>query len=828
MGKIISGIKNYSHLLIEHSFLKRAEMTGTETYEQKLLDARIYKPLIVMPLNLSCSGLSSLAAGIFQLAFLILCFGSSNAYAEMNPNDSTVKFEPTSKQKELMKVQRMLFAITQLTGTVMQDAIRSGKQVTKPASDDTRTSEENLVKLKEVVIVAKGPGVSLIGEAQSASEGVIGQERIKNRALSRTAEIVEFIPGMIATQHSGDGKANQYFLRGFNLDHGTDFATYVDGVPINLTSHAHGQGYMDLNGLIPEMIDNIKYGKGPYYADQGDFSSVGHAKMTTLNSLPQGFAKFTGGSFNFYRGMAANSNRIGNGNLLYAVDVNTYDGPWALSGDSVKTNGMLKYSLDKGDWGMSIGAKMYHANWRPTNQIPLSAVNSGLINRFGNIDPTDNGKTNRYTLDGNWWQNGKDFRRESSFYLVKYDIDLTSNFSGYLNSVANNVQLPGGGTPSDQMNQAESRIYFGGKAEQNWFSKIASFDMTNTMGVQVRNDFNHVFLNNTNRGTVYNNVSNDHVTVTSFGVYLQNQTHWLPKLRTVAGLRGDVFNFDVQSIAAPQNSGTKTDSLVSPKLSIVLGPWNNSEFYINAGEGYHSNDARGVTATINNNPLGGNNFAPQLAAPGLVRTKGAEVGFRTEAIKGLNSTLALWYLHSDSELVFRGDSGTTEATGPSTRYGIEWANFYKPTKFLTLDGDFSLTHARYDNAELNQASISSNQAYGFHIPNAIGRTLSAGATLNLPRNLFATIRLRHFGNVSVDTNNPVAPYSTTTVNLSTGYELIRKFKIQFDILNLLGSRNNDIAYYYGYQTSLVATPKDGLVFHPIEPRMLRASLMYQF
>lgn len=781
-----------------------------------------------MPSNLSCSGLSTLAAGIFQLAFLIIFFGSSNTYAEMNPNESTVKSEPTSKQKDLMTVQRMPFAITQLTDTVVKDAIRSGKQVTKPASNDARTSEENLVNLKEMVIVGKGPGVSLIGETQSASEGVIGQERIKNRALSRVGEIVELIPGMIATQHSGDGKANQYFLRGFNLDHGTDFATFVDGVPINLPSHAHGQGYMDLNGLIPEMIDNIKYGKGPYYADQGDFSAAGHAKMTTLNSLPQGFAKFTGGSFNFYRGMAANSNRIGNGNLLYAVDVNTYDGPWALSGDSLKTNGMIKYSLDKGDWGMSIGAKMYHANWRPTNQIPVFAVNSGLINRFGNIDPTDNGKTNRYTLDGNWWQNGKDYRRESSFYLVKYDIDLTSNFSGYLNSVANNVHLPGGGTPSDQINQTESRIYFGGKAEQSWFSKIASFDMTNTMGVQVRNDFNHVFLNNSNRGTVYNNVSNDHVTVTSFGVYLQNQTHWLPKLRTIAGLRGDVFNFDVQSIAVPQNSGTKTDSLVSPKLSIVLGPWNNSEIYLNAGEGYHSNDARGVTATVNNNPMGGNNFTPQLAAPGLVRAKGAEVGFRTDAIKGLNSTLALWYLHSDSELIFRGDSGTTEATGPSTRYGVEWANFYKPTKFLTLDGDFSLTHARYDHAELNQASISSNQAYGFHIPNAIGRTLSAGATLNLPRNLFATIRLRHFGNVTVDTNNPVAPYSTTTVNLSTGYELIRKFKIQFDILNLLGSRNNDIAYYYGYQTSLAATPKDGLVFHPIEPRMLRASLMYQF
>lgn len=810
MDKMISGITDFSHLQVGHSF--------------RILDcfsSLIPRLLIDISSHLSWSRMGFLAAGIYQLVFWIIFFACSNAYAEMNTNDGTVKSEPTLKQKNLIKSQRAPLTTAQLTGTVKQDAIRSGGEPIKPTPDNTKNtkaSEENLVKLKEMVIVGRGPGVSLIGETQSASEGVIGQERIKNRALSRVSEIVEFIPGMIATQHSGDGKANQYFLRGFNLDHGTDFATFVDGVPINLPSHAHGQGYMDLNGLIPEMIDNIKYGKGPYYADQGDFSAAGHAKMTTLNSLPQGFAKFTGGSFNFYRGLAANSNKIGYGDLLYAVDVNTYDGPWALSGDSLKTNGMLKYSLDKGDWGLSIGAKMYHANWRPTNQIPLFAVNSGLINRFGNIDPTDNGNTNRYTLDGNWWQNGKDYRRESSFYLVKYDIDLTSNFSGY----ANQNFLPDGVTSaSDQINQTESRIYFGGKAEQSWFNKVASFDMTNTMGIQVRNDFNHVFLNNSNRGTVYNNVSNDRVTVTSLGVYLQNQTHWLPKLKTIAGLRGDVFNFDVQSIAVPQNSGSKTDSLVSPKLSIVLGPWNNSEIYLNAGQGYHSNDARGVIATINNGQ-------PQMAAPGLVRAKGAEVGFRTDAIKGLSSTLALWYLHLDSELVFRGDSGTTEATGSSTRYGIEWANFYKPTKWLTLDGDLSLTHARYDHAELNQASELANRAYGFHIPNAIGRTLSVGATLTLPRNLFATIRLRHFGNVTVDTNNPVSPYSTTTVNLSTGYELIKKFKVQFDILNLLGARNNDIAYYYGYQTSLAATPKDGLVFHPIEPRMLRASLTYQF
>jgi hypothetical protein len=772
-------------------------------------------------------GVGLLTARLFLFA-LPLFFGSGHAYAEQAVDAATVKPEASSNHKKSVKVPDIAFSTVQLADTVTQDAVRSGKPGNKPKMDDAKASEESVVKLKEVVVVGKGRGTSLIGETQSASQGFIGQEQIKNRAFSRVGEVLEFIPGMIATEQAGDGKANQYFLRGFNLDHGTDFATFLDGVPINLPSHAHGQGYMDLNSLIPELIDHVQYGKGPYYADQGDFSAAGHAKMTTFNSLPQGFAKFTAGSFGFYRGVAANSSQIGNGNLLYAVDVNAYNGPWVLAEHALKLNGMLKYSLDKGNWGMSLGVKAYKVDWRSTNQIPLFAVNDGLINRFGNIDPTDNGKSDRYTLHGDWWQKEKNYRREASFYLAKYDLDLFSDFSGFINSVANNVVLPGGIIPSDQINQRESRIYFGGRAQQSWFSKVVGFDMENTLGMQVRNDLNHVLLNNSNRGVVYKNVSNDQVAETSVGVYLQNQTYWLPKLRTIAGLRGDIFNFDVHAITIPQNSGNRTASLVSPKLSVVLGPWYDSEIYLNAGEGYHSNDARGVTATINSNQIIGNNFAPQLAAPGLVRAKGAEVGFRTEAIAGLKSTVAIWYLHSASELVFSGDAGTTETSGASTRYGIEWANFYRPINWLTLDADLSLTHARYDQAQLNQASSPANQAYGFHIPNAVGRTISAGATLNLPHNFFATLRLRHFGNVSVDTNNPVAPYSTTIVNLSTGYELVRKFKLQLDVLNLLNAHNNDIAYYYGYQTSPAATAKDGLVFKSIEPRMFRVSLIYHF
>ena len=434
--------------------------------------------------------------GISTLPILVplLVFSSSgtNVYAQEVP-DASVKSNMLPERIDPVEKQDSS-ATVQLADTVSRDAMGPGKP------RNNQATVEPVVKLKEVVVLGKERGTGLVGETQSASQGFIGQAQIKNRALSRVAEVVEFIPGMIATQHSGDGKANQYFLRGFNLDHGTDFATFIDGVPINLPSHAHGQGYMDLNGLIPELIDNVQYGKGPYYADQGDFSAAGHAKITTFNSLPQGFAKFTGGSFGFYRGVAANSNRIGGGDVLYAIDVNTYNGPWVLPEHALKFNGMLKYSIDKGNWGASIGVHAYHAKWRPTNQIPLFAVNEGLISRFGNIDPTDNGETGRYTLHGKWWQKEKNYRREASFYLVKYSLDLTSDFSGFINSVADNIVLPGGIIPSDQVNQRESRIYFGGRAQQSWLSNIAGFDMENTLGIQVRNDLNRVLLNNSNRG----------------------------------------------------------------------------------------------------------------------------------------------------------------------------------------------------------------------------------------------------------------------------------------------------------------------------------------
>jgi len=296
-----------------------------------------------------------------------------------------------------------------------------------------------LQTLGEITVIG-GRANSLEGIATSASQGEVSNDDFKYRPLSRTGELVEVVPGMLSTQHSGTGKANQYFLRGFNLDHGTDFTTWIDGIPMNLRTNAHGQGYMDLNSLIPEMVDRIEYGKGPYYADQGDFSSAGYARMTTKSRLTgfnndsdKGYALFEGGMFDYYRALLANSNRIGDGDLLYAGEVNFYNGPWVVPENGNKYNGLLKYTLGGQDWQVALNGKAYYSHWTATNQIPLAQLGAslnptccdiagqdgfGTEGRFGSMNPSDGGVTNRYSGSLNATRQGQDYQNQLNIYAL--------------------------------------------------------------------------------------------------------------------------------------------------------------------------------------------------------------------------------------------------------------------------------------------------------------------------------------------------------------------------------------------------------------------------
>ena len=316
--------------------------------------------------------------------------------------------------------------------------------------------------------------------APAASDGTVGQDELEYRTLSRPGEVLETVPGVIVTQHSGGGKANQFFLRGFNLDHGTDLATSLDGVPLNLPSHAHGQGYTDLNILIPELIERVDFRKGNYYADAGDFASAGADDIQYVDSLPQTLVQVDGGSYGYRRGLIASSQRLGSGTLLYAAELFHNDGPWATPDDYIKNNMLVRYSRGDAALGYSLTAMEYSGAWNATDQIAQRALTE--IPGFGlydSLSPTDGGNSHRYGLSYEWHRKDAQPSAKVLLYSYYYDMDLFSNFTYYLNS-------PQG----DQIEQQDKRWVSGAKASQTWTGTIADSEMENTIGLQFRSDTN--------------------------------------------------------------------------------------------------------------------------------------------------------------------------------------------------------------------------------------------------------------------------------------------------------------------------------------------------
>jgi hypothetical protein len=443
-------------------------------------------------------------------------------------------------------------------------------------------------KLEPVVV--RGNYDNAVGTSDAASQGSVTSRLIESRPTLRPAEVLEFVPGVIVSQHSGDGKANQYYLRGFNLDHGTDFATFVGGMPVNMPAHAHGQGYSDLNWLIPELVDRIDYRKGPYYAEEGDFSSAGSARIRLFDSLPRGVASLTLGAHNYERLLVADSHSsaVGPGRWLYALEAARNDGPWDNPERFHRLNGVLRYGFGNAQNRSSLTAMAYSAGWRSTDQIPQRAVDQGLIGRFGTVDPTDGGRTARYSLSYDFEHRGGDGTFKLNAYAIQSRLDLYSNFTYFLADPVN----------GDQFEQAERRRVFGLASSRSWSGALAGRDTTNTIGIQLRHDrLDPVGLYGAVGGVRSGTVQESRVRQTSVGLHAENATQWTAWLRSVAGLRFDHYDFDVASSIAA-NSGSRNAAITSPKLSLIFGPWHRTEYFVNYGHGFHSNDARGTTARV--------------------------------------------------------------------------------------------------------------------------------------------------------------------------------------------------------------------------------------
>ncbi len=660
-------------------------------------------------------------------------------------------------------------------------------------------------------VVVQGTYDNAVGTSNAASQGVVTAKLIENRPTLRPAEVLEFVPGVIVTQHSGDGKANQYFLRGFNLDHGTDFATFVDGMPVNMPTHAHGHGYSDLNWLIPELVNRISYKKGPYFADEGDFSSAGVARLGLFDTLPQGIASLTLGDNGYARGLLTQSAPWQDGKVLYAVETAHNNGPWEQPERFHRANGVLRYSTASDSARTSLTAMAYSAAWRSTDQIPQRAVDQGLVGRFGTLDPTDGGHTERYSLSLQTERKSDMGNFKVNAYAITSKLNLVSNFTYNLEQAEPPVN-------GDQFVQAESRQVLGGSASQSFATPFGGFESTTTVGTSIRMDrLDPVGLYQGLGGQRTATLQESQVSQSLFGLYAENSTAWTPTFRTLLGARYDRMAVDVRSSIA-ENTGQHTADLTSPKLSLILGPWNKTEYFVNIGSGFHSNDARGVTARLA--PKEGTPIEP---SPALVRTTGSELGLRTEAIPGLQSSLALWQLDMGSELVFAGDAGDTGASGASRRWGVEFNNHYRATPWLLLDADIAVSRAEFTTAQGDAPNV------GWYVPGSVETVVSLGAVISNRGPWSGQFQLRYFGPRPLIEDNSQRSDGTTLAYLRVGYQINRTTKLALDVFNLFDRKASDIDYYY--TSRLPGEPVEGVAdrhFHPVEPRSLRLTLTTNF
>ena len=737
---------------------------------------------------------------------------------QLLPSGAQAALETVTDGSGVYRFDKVSTGVAQLTirlinfSTIRRNVnVTSGSPVTANVSMVVATSADIVVTAPKTfrnLAEIENPAENLVGVASAGSEGAITAAQLAVRPVNRAAEVLETVPGMIISQHSGEGKANQYYLRGFNLDHGFDFAQTIAGIPVNMPTHAHAQGYADSNFLIPELVSGVQFRKGPYYAENGDFSSAGSANINYFNVLERPIVTLTGGSFDYGRFLGAASPKVGSGNLLTAFEWERDNGPWVSPNGKDKFNGLARYSKGNARNGLSLTLLGFRNHWHSTDQIPQRAIDEGLISRFGFIEESDGGETYRYAGIFDWQTSDADHSTRVTGFVQRYGVQLFHNFTYFLNDPIN----------GDQFEQFERRWTSGAKVTHRHLGHFAGKLTESAVGVDFRDDSvgGPLGLYHTVQTRRLETIRADDVDQQSVGMFADTEVEWGRKVRTTFGLRGDVYHWNVTS-NNPLNSGHDSAGILSPKISAAFGPWRSTELYANWGLGFHSNSGLGVVLHVD--PITGD---PVTAAPPFARANGAEVGVRTVAIRGLQTTVTGWYLGFDSELIYVGDSGSTEEGPASRRKGIEITNYVYPNRWTSLDLDLSFSRARFTNVPEGEDFV----------PGALNRVISAGIAFNPPagvsRGPFGGIRLRHFGPRPLIEDDSVRSKSTSIVNGETGYKFSEKVRLIVEGFNLLDAKVSDIDYFFESRLRDEPAPVEDLHFHAAIPRSARVALRVSF
>jgi hypothetical protein len=690
---------------------------------------------------------------------------------------------------------------------------------------------------REVVVTASR--LNLMGVATTASQGSVTEQELQSRPVYRVGQLLESTPGLVVTIHSGEGKANQYLLRGFNLDHGTDIANFVDDMPINRPSNTHGQGYSDLNFELPQLAQGLDYTKGPYYASVGDFGAVASTHLKLANEIPDQVS-ISGGAFGVYTIFGGGAYKLSDddrivGGLYYGH----VDGPFAPAEDFRKYAGEVRYSRGEAMDGYNLTALYYKGDGRLTTDQPVAAFQQGLIGRYGALDPSDASSSERFSLSGHVAKQGEGWAFSAGAYYIHSRMVLWNDFTHYLDDPVN----------GDQEEQDETRDTFGGQAALTLKHRFGSIETDTVFGLQARRDTvwddrrhtkdrqvlddcsvennggltpppgaarsadGSVFYIPANQG----NCQADRIHLMDLGGYVENTTRWTPWLRTVVGLREEYYAADdiylgvtaVNLTDGQTLSGDQT--LFQPKGSLVVGPFHQTELYLSAGRGFHSNDVRGVFGTV---PI---EAIPSVAGktPLLAVADGYEIGLRTNIIPKVQIQVVLFQEDFKSELAYDADQGQDAASGPSRRRGVELSAQYKPISWLEFNTDLAFSKARYQGSAISLAAYGiDGGAFIANAPSFIG---SFGVLADHGP-WFGGLQWRDLGPYPL-IDGPRYPQDKgySEFNADLGYRVNKHLTIQTSGFNLLDSKANAAAYDYAYRLTPTSPVQEGPTFHPLEP-----------
>jgi TonB family protein len=638
-----------------------------------------------------------------------------------------------------------------------------------PAPSPARSTPENggvaqTGSDQATIVVASRPRMA-------ASSVSIGDRDLTLRPVASAQDLLRATPGLVVVQHSGGGKANQYFLRGFDADHGTDVALSFDGVPINMVTHAHGQGFADTNFIIPEAVERLDVTKGPYFANQGDFATAGAVNFVSRDEVEHASLGFgVGGSPGHgaptYRALLMASPKTDSSKSLLAAEIGRQNGPFDRPEEWDRYKVMSKLTVTLGSTSsVTLGALSYAGNWNGSGQLPARAVASGLVPRFGSLDPSEGGNTARH-------QAFLQYRLVPSAsseltalaYVGSYRFNLFSNFTFYLRDPMR----------GDGIEQVDRRTFYGGKVSYRTVRELGGVKLATTIGADMRGDQIRAELWNGEKRTRLSPVGLSRVEPTSIGAFAAAEITPVEWLRFDVGGRGDLLSYAVEDRlardGAPSPGGVGAATQFSPKASVVATPLKAQSFtletFANYGHGFHSNDVRGA-------------FASPAVTP-LARAIGAEVGARGRVLRRLDLSAALWQLDLETETVWAGDEGTTDVSGSTHREGVELDARYEPFPWLTAEAGVTFTRSKYQD----------DATYGSGLALAPKQTWSGGLSGRHPLGggtARYALRFYGIGDRPASDDGALVARGFTDVNLHVGYRH-RWFDFGVALENLLDAR----------------------------------------